>query len=145
MPKKNSIVDDLYILEIFLHILNHHTKSNPKPAFKSNHEMYLEFAVNYIESNISEPITINELAGLIGISQTYLYTIFNNRFNISPKQYILSAKLSRAKKMLVDTNMSITEIASSVGYDDSLAFSKVFSSKEKMSPQKYRNTMRNKS
>ena len=46
--------------------------------------------------------------------------------------------MNHAKKLLTETDMSITEIANSVGYSDALAFSKAFSSKEKLSPQKYR-------
>lgn len=57
---------------------------------------------------------------------------------MSIKEYITHNKINRAKKLLIETNMSITEIADSVGYSHVLAFSKAFSSKEKVSPQKYR-------
>ena len=100
--------------------------------------MYLEFCVDFIETNIHKKITVEELSALVGVSQPYLYKIFKNKFNMSIKEYITYYKINRAKKLLIETNMLITEIANSVGYSDVLAFSKAFSSKEKVSPQKYR-------
>ena len=50
--------------------------------------------------------------------------------------------MKKAKELLIETNMSITEIANSVGYSDVLAFSKALSSRENMSPQKYRQLMK---
>jgi AraC-like DNA-binding protein len=139
VSKNCSVLDAFQILEMFLHIFNHHnTTSSSNHAFKSNHEMYLDFAATYIENNLSNPITISKLASLIGITETYLYKIFTARFNRSPKQYILSRKISRAADLLIATDISITEIANSVGYDNVLTFSRLFSKKVKMSPQKYR-------
>ena len=57
---------------------------------------------------------------------------------MSTKEYITWYKMKKAKELLIETSMSITEIANSVGYNDILAFSKIFTSKEKISPQKYR-------
>ena len=60
---------------------------------------------------------------------------------MSPKKYIVKEKLDKAKMMLTKTDIPITQIAASVGYPDVLAFSKVFSAYEKMSPSKYREAM----
>lgn len=58
---------------------------------------------------------------------------------MSPKQCIMRLKLDTAKNMLINTEMTITEIANSVGYADILTFSRLFSTREKMSPTEYRN------
>lgn len=143
VSKNCSVLDAFQILEMFLHILNHHSATtSSNQTFESNHEMYLNFAVNYIENNLSCPIAISKLASLIGITETYLYKIFSSRFNMSPKQYILSRKLERASNLLIATDISVTKIASLVGYDNVLTFSRLFSKKIKMSPQKYRNKAR---
>lgn len=74
-------------------------------------------------------ITVEELLDLVGVSQPYLYKIFKNKFNMSIKEYITYHKINRAKKLLIETDMLITEIANPVGCSDVLAFSKAFSSK----------------
>ena len=138
MARNGYILDSLKMLEIYLHILNSHTYTKISTREKTNCEIYLDFCVDFIETNIHKKITVEELSDLVGVSQPYLYKIFKNKFNMSIKEYITYYKINRAKKLLTETNMSITEIANSVGYSDVLAFSKAFSSKEKVSPQKYR-------
>ena len=138
MGRNGDILDSLKMLEMYLHILNSHTYTKPSIHSKTNCEIYLDFCVDFIETNIHKKITVEELSDLVGVSQPYLYKIFKNKFNMSIKEYITYYKINRAKKLLIETNMLITEIANSVGYSDVLAFSKAFSSKEKVSPQKYR-------
>ncbi len=138
VAKNGDILDSLKMLEMYLHILNSHIYTKLSTQCKTNCETYLEFCVDFIETNIHKKITVEELSDLVGVSQPYLYKIFKNKFNMSIKEYITRYKINRAKKLLIETNMLITEIANSVGYSDVLSFSKAFSSKEKVSPQKYR-------
>ena len=64
--------------------------------------------------------------------------LVNKKYNTSLKQYIIDRKLTIAKKMLNKTDMSITQIANSLGYNDPLAFSKLFSLNIGVSPRKYK-------
>ena len=102
----------------------------------------MDFCLRYIEENIYRKITVTELTERLGVSRPYLYKIFCKKFDMSPKQYIMRYKLSNAKTMLSENDMTVTQIANSIGYDDSLAFSKAFSLKENISPQKYRTVIK---
>ena len=138
LPKKDIIIDSFEILEMYLHLLNSHTSSKDNMGHKTNEDTYIDFCAEYIVKNIYKKITVDELTKFVGVSQPYLYKIFTKRFNMSPKDYIIWEKIYAAKKMLKETDMKITQIATSVGYDDVLAFSKIFAQKEGMSPLKYR-------
>ena len=138
VSKNGEILDPLKVLEIFLQILNGHIYTPNSTHSKPNSEVYLDFCVDFISTNMHRKITVDELSALVGVSQPYLYKIFKNKFNMSTKEYIVWYKMNNAKKLLIETDMSITEIANSVGFSDVLAFSKAFSAKEKMSPQSYR-------
>ncbi|MBQ9968855.1 MAG: helix-turn-helix transcriptional regulator [Oscillospiraceae bacterium] len=85
-------------------------------------------------------MTVAELTGFLGISQPYLFKLFKARFGLSPKQYLAEQKLHRAKTLLRQSDMTVTHIANSVGFSDVLAFSRFFTNKEGISPQKYRNS-----
>ncbi len=137
---KEISMDSLRLLEMFLQIHCSCVKQENNIRCRASSEIYIEYAQKYIKDNIHRAISIDELTRLIGISQPYLYKLFMKEFNMSPKQYIMKIKLDTAKNMLASTDMTITEIANSVGYDDVLTFSRVFSSKEHTSPTKYRNT-----
>lgn len=134
---QNRIFDRYVLLEWFLTVFNSH---NAHTAAQGNlhREEYIRFVTEYIENNIYQPISIQTLTQLLGVSQPYLYTIFKERFSVSTKQYLTERKLYHAKKLLTNTDLSISEIARSVGFEDVLAFSKFFSKNERVSPSVFR-------
>ena len=138
MTAQNKIMDPLKMLEIYIRILNSHTYGKSAVEKKKNAEVYIDFCVNYIESNVHDKITVEELSQMLGVSQPYLYKLFIDRFGVSTKEYIIRYKMDRAKKLLNETSMSVTEVANSVGFADVLAFSRAFSKKVNASPQNYR-------
>jgi len=99
---------------------------------------YFEKAVDYIRHNYSYPIHIQDIARHVGIDRTYLYRIFIQYEDISPKQYLTRYRLMVAKDMLENTSYRITEIAFSCGFHDASAFSRGFFREGQMSPQQYR-------
>ena len=101
---------------------------------------YVEAAKNYISINISRPITVTEIASAVGINDRYLYNLFIKHEKLSPKQYLLNLKLSRAALMLKSSRITISEIAEHCGFSDVLAFSRFFSKREGISPSEYRRT-----
>lgn len=136
---KSGSVDSLELLDIFLKLHFNCMKKNDTIHTGRASELYIESALKYIKDHVHNAVSIDELTEFLGISQPYLYRLFKNEFNMSPKQYIMQYKLNVAKNMLANTDLSVSEIANVVGYTDPLAFSKMFSTKEKTSPQKFRN------
>lgn len=132
-------VNTSMLLEYFLKVLNTHLNIQTSPLVNSSHaDMYFDYCVNYITTNIYKPLSVTELTEALGISQPYLYNIFRKKVGKSPKAYINDYKLSEAKRLLTETNLSITEISHSLGFNNPLVFSKFFSSKEKISPRNFR-------
>jgi AraC-like DNA-binding protein len=101
---------------------------------------YVEKAKAYVMRHVDRPIKITDVAVFIGISDRYLYNLFIKYEGISPKQYINNVKLEKAKKLLSSPNISVTEVAESVGFSDVLRFSHSFSDHAGLSPSKYRKT-----
>lgn len=137
--KNNHILTSYEMLEMFLRIFKFQQNKNVKPSKKTNAEIYIDAAEQYISSNIYLPITVAELTEFLGVSQPYLFNIFKEHLSQSPKQYILEKKLIYAKDLLKTSTMSVSHIANSVGFQDVLSFSKFFKLKTGLSPQKYRN------
>ena len=136
---QNTAIDSIKMLDKFLHLFSETILSDTKKnEAASNEDVYFKYAKKYIESNFHAHITVEMLTESLGISQPYLYKIFKKKTGISPKQYIDDYKLMKAKTMLVESQLTITQIAHSVGFDDVLAFSKFFSAKERISPSDYR-------
>lgn len=136
--RKNTVCDSFELLSLFSGLLKNRSNDSEWDTPKSNAQIYLEAAVEYIQTNLFRPVTIQELTQFLGISQPYLYHLFRNRFDLSPKQYISQCKLHQAKKLLTETDLSVTQVAASVGFPDVLSFSKFFSAKVGVSPLHFR-------
>ncbi|MGI6018215.1 MAG: AraC family transcriptional regulator [Marvinbryantia sp.] len=85
-------------------------------------DLYFQKAVDYISNNYSYDIRISEIARHVGIDRTYLYKIFMEQTQLSPKQYLMQHRIRVAAQMLCSTSYPITEIALSCGFQDAPAF-----------------------
>ena len=97
--------------------------------------------MEYISENYNKEICISELAREINFTRNYLYTLFKKEYNMSPQEYLMTLRIEKANQLLWDRtqNLSIYEIASLVGFNDALYFSKIFRKKTGLSPSKFRN------
>lgn len=97
----------------------------------------IERSIAYLHANLSERITIGELADHLGCSQTYFRRVFKRRTGQSPLAYLQTVRLRHGKSLLDHTDMSIAEVARALGYDP-FYFSRVFTKAEGMSPRNFR-------
>lgn len=101
---------------------------------------YAQVAMRYLASNFMNRIKIAELADHIGIDRSYLTKSFCEEYQISPQEYLIRLRVEKAQQMLVHSTMPVSQVASKVGYDDPLAFSKMFKQRTGSSPTEYRTT-----
>ena len=94
--------------------------------------------LDYIDAHYSENITLASLASIMNISSMYFSNYFKRVFNISPKQYILNKRLMESQRMLLESRMTIKEIAYAVGFENENYFSEFFTSKVGISANKFR-------
>ena len=99
---------------------------------------YVQKGIEFISSNYSYPITVEDIASYVGLSRSHLFRSFESVMNISPKEYLTNYRIKQACYLLEHSDLSITAIANSVGFDNSLYFSKTFHKKKGISPKEYR-------
>ncbi|MCR5342918.1 MAG: AraC family transcriptional regulator [Butyrivibrio sp.] len=104
-----------------------------------NKQIYSDIA-DYIRRNISENIKLSDIADAFGYSPKYLSHLFSKVNGTSLKQFILSTKMETASYYLTDSDRTITEIASEVGFSDMHNFSRTFKRLTGLTPSEYRNT-----
>ena len=100
--------------------------------------IYVREAVNYIRNNYFRGINVSDIADYISVNRSYLYKLFQASFQMSPKDFLTTYRISRAEELLTWSDLSIEGIAWSCGYNDALVFSKVFKKQTGMSPSVYR-------
>lgn len=95
-------------------------------------------AKRFIDANFCENISMEEVAKTCGISSPYLIKLFKMTLGCPPSHYLSTLRLDSSKKMLLETNLTITEIAHANGFNDSHYFSRFFRKKVGYSPQQLR-------
>lgn len=101
---------------------------------------YFQKAREYIENNYTYDIRISDIARHVGIDRTYLYKIFMELENTSPKQYLMQHRIRAAAQMLCSSSYTITEIAFSCGFKDAPAFCNYFKRYIGTTPRLFRKT-----
>ena len=99
---------------------------------------YVEHALEFIDHHYSSNIRVSDIADYIGINRSYLSGCFRKHLNTSPQEYIINFRMDRACALLETSEYTIQAIASEVGYEDPLTFSKTFKSFRGLSPTEYR-------
>lgn len=96
----------------------------------------------FIENNLKTVTTLEDICKQFNYSKNYIIRLFNKEFNLSPISFINDLKIKRATYLLETTSLPISEIAESSGYNDYPYFYKRFYAKMGVSPQVWRNTVR---
>ncbi len=99
---------------------------------------YIHKAVQYIEVNLSQPISIDALCRFCGVSRKQFVRTFTQETGKTVKQYVSTARCERAAELLANSRLMVQDISAYVGYEDNNYFSKVFKSVYGVSPQEYR-------
>ena len=79
-----------------------------------------------MESNIEEPISLDELARHVGVSRRQLERLFQKHLNCVPTRYYLEVRLARARQLLLQTSISIVDVAFACGFVSAPHFSKCY-------------------
>lgn len=111
---------------------------NLKTNHLSQSENLFKTILNYIDDNMSENLSVNQISKFSNIDRTYLYNLFQSYKGIGPSEYIQELKLQKACSLLRKSSLSITEIAYETGFSSSSYFSKFFNAKLGVSPSNYR-------
>ncbi|WMC91356.1 AraC family transcriptional regulator [Kineothrix sp. MB12-C1] len=99
---------------------------------------YVRKAVEFIQGNYCNPIKVTDVADYVCINRSYLYTLFQNSLGMSPQQFLMTFRITKATELLQLTTLSVESVALSCGYQDPIVFTKAFRQMKKMSPSAYR-------
>ncbi|WJH36738.1 AraC family transcriptional regulator [Paenibacillus sp. CC-CFT747] len=97
----------------------------------------IEFTQDYMSTHYREPLTLEGLAHMAGLSVSHYSRLFRKYIGYSPIDYLTHLRVDRAKEMLVLSDYRLKAIAGSVGYSDEFYFSRIFKKIEGMSPRDY--------
>ena len=98
----------------------------------------LEEAVALMEANLEEPMSLDELAGHVQLSRRQLERLFRKHLGCVPTRYYLELRLARARQLLLQTNLSIVDVAFACGFVSAPHFSKCYRDRFGIPPREER-------
>ncbi|MBE5929304.1 MAG: helix-turn-helix domain-containing protein [Lachnospiraceae bacterium] len=105
----------------------------------SSSQIY-EDIIEYINHNIHNKLTVKDIAAHFNYNEKYISHMFAAKAHVTLKEYITERKTEAASFFLTDTNLTIKEIASKLGYSDSHNFTRSYKTATGFTPSSYRNT-----
>ena len=104
--------------------------------------VYVSKALKYIDNNYHNSISLDEIAEDIGVSQFYLSRLFKEEFNQKFIDYLTQVRLNEAKRLALNSNITIKEICAKVGYANSAYFCRLFKKNTNYTFGEYRELMK---
>jgi AraC-like DNA-binding protein len=95
-------------------------------------------SVAYMKQHLKQPLRVSTLAALASLSPSHYTALFKRQTGYAPIDYFIRLRMHWACQLLDTTNLSVKEIAASLGYDDPLYFSRLFKLANETSPTEYR-------
>ena len=117
---------------LLLSMLEHMESAGPRGSD------YVLRAVNWMQTNYMNPVSISALAGELNLDRSYFSTLFRRQTGRSPQQYLTELRLEKARTLLLEYGYRPGEAAQAVGYADIFSFSRMFKRRYGVSPSTLR-------
>lgn len=109
------------------------------PEDEPENSNQIQIILDYIDQNISQNLKLEDVADQVYLSPAYLGILFKKETGENFTSYVTKLRLTKAKELLMDVRLNISEIAVLVGYKNSRYFSRIFKENIGITPKEYRN------
>jgi len=106
---------------------------------KNIHNFHINKAISYTYKYYTKPLTIEKMANCLGINKCYFCELFKKETGKTYSQFLNELRIEKSKELLKNTNMSILEIALTVGYNNQNYYCMAFKKITGTTPLQYRN------
>lgn len=130
--------DELFYLRCSYKLLEILTSLSENAGKDSSVVKRLSASIDYIHGNFDREISVSSLAELEHLSVSRYYTLFKENTGYSPSEYIIILRINRACTLMLQSDMTVKEIAALVGYHDAFYFSRLFKKYMGISPAEYK-------
>ena len=130
------------VVQLATYVARRHTGVGVTAGFGRDHRPFeravATLVVDYVDARLGEPITIADLAGLVGAKRSAFCHRFKATFGVPPHHYVLRQRVERAKSLLLKTRSKPIEIAVATGFSDQSHLIAAFKKVTGFTPSTYR-------
>jgi len=117
-------------------------KQSDRKTQRTLHKADIERARAFIDAQFSQALDIATIAKSVSISKYYFIKLFKELLGQTPYDYLTEVRINTSKRLLFESEMSMSEVAKEVGYQDQNNFIKLFKKRTGMTPLKFRTKAR---
>ena len=117
-------------------------ETGPAPSSVGLLDARLHQALRLMEETIDQPLTMEQVAARTRISARHLQTLFQNGLGVSPHEHYLALRLNGARRMVIETDLSLADAANRTGFNSASAFSRAYRAQFQESPSDTRRRQR---
>jgi len=142
MLGRDTMLDAL-VRQLGIHLLRSHLAIRRTASVETSRagpvDRRLRRAIEFMHDNYSRELALEEIAGAAYLSEFHFARMFKQITGVTPHYYLANLRLERARKLLLETTLPISEIAWMVGYQSQSHFTRVFRSVTGVTPRAFRN------
>ncbi|MGF1779423.1 helix-turn-helix domain-containing protein [Vibrio nomapromontoriensis] len=132
----------LFLRRVALHaqliVTDHFEVGRPDRNISANTAKYVHQMITYISVNYHTPITVEEVADAVKLNPKYAMSIFQSMLDITIKKYLTKMRIHRAQVLLIQSQLSVSQISIESGFRSASAFYSTFQSNVGDKPLEYR-------
>jgi len=117
-------------------------ETGPAPSSVGLLDARLHQALRLMEETIDQPLTMEQVAARTRISARHLQTLFQNGLGVSPHEHYLALRLNGARRMVIESDLSLADAATRTGFNSASAFSRAYRAQFQESPSDTRRRQR---
>jgi AraC-like DNA-binding protein len=103
-----------------------HSDMLTRSSANNRHRHWVRQSLEYMDTHYSENISISQIAAEMGVHRTYFSKVFTEEVGVTPLQYLRKLKMDKAKRLLMESSLTVAEIALSLSYSDTASFTRSF-------------------
>lgn len=138
LPRYDMIIK-AKLLSLLADLLRHYDITQPSDSLTdTRHHGDMNRVLNYIADHYADPLTLEQLADMLHVSESYFCQLFRKSNGLSPKEYIVKVRTAAAAQQLKETDRSVLDIAENCGFNSPSNFYAAFKRITGKSPNQYR-------
>ncbi|MEK3734375.1 AraC family transcriptional regulator [Paenibacillus sp. FSL M8-0334] len=96
------------------------------PVHADEPSSWIRECMAFMDLHATEGISVQQVASFAGVHRSYFSNVFTSQVGVPPQKYLQSIRMEKAKRLLIETDASVTEIALSLGYPNLYTFTRAF-------------------
>ena len=134
-----DILADLLLKEVVLAIIRLQNRADVlNNGSDAPWNLRFKAVVEHIRRNLTEPIAVQKLCELAGMSRSAFYRAFTDQFGMGPNQLVLHERINHAKTLLMRPDVAIKEVCYASGFSDPNYFARMFKKMAGVTPGEFR-------